>query len=401
MTLARKTVLVLTSTFPRWANDTEPRFILDLCKYLTRYADVEVIAPHHAGAETNEILEGIHVRRFRYAPAPLESLAYRGGMLARVRARPARLLLLPLFALGLMLITIRQLRRRHYTTIHAHWIIPQGLLSALLKGLFKGLRRPFPNLVCTSHGSDLNQLQSFFWRATKRYTLSRCDATTIVGHALQRALPDGVCAAVIPMGTDLASLFTPDERVVRAQNQLIFVGRLVQGKGVDYLISALPAVLRSFPDVQLWIAGEGPSRQELEAQVEHLRLSEHVTFLGSVPQYKLPDLYRRATIAVFPFTRDEGLGLVAVEAQGCRCPVVTTDIPATRDIIPDDSLGWRVTRGSANALATAIKQVMALPSSERHRITARGRVHALSHFDWANVAARYADVLLPNADADP
>ena len=75
-------VLVLTSTFPRWAGDTEPRFVLDLCRHLAAAAvDVRVLAPHTAGAALEEALEGVHVRRFRYFFPALQSLAYSAASL--------------------------------------------------------------------------------------------------------------------------------------------------------------------------------------------------------------------------------------------------------------------------------------------------------------------------------
>ena len=58
-------LLVLTSTFPRWAGDSEPRFVLDLCRHLAESADVRVLAPHTPGAALDEVLEGERVRRFR------------------------------------------------------------------------------------------------------------------------------------------------------------------------------------------------------------------------------------------------------------------------------------------------------------------------------------------------
>ena len=64
----KKKILVTASTFPRWKDDTEPRFILDYCIGLSRYYDITVLVPAAIGAKQNEILEGIKVIRYHYFP---------------------------------------------------------------------------------------------------------------------------------------------------------------------------------------------------------------------------------------------------------------------------------------------------------------------------------------------
>ena len=137
MTAEPKKLLVLTSTLPRWKNDTEPRFVEYLGYELARHFEVVVLAPRCAGAARDEILEhgaqSIRVHRFRYWLAPFESLAYEGGIMSRLRRNPLRVLLVPLFLIG-QLHSIRRLHRIHqFDAIHAHWIIPQGLVATMLR----------------------------------------------------------------------------------------------------------------------------------------------------------------------------------------------------------------------------------------------------------------------------
>jgi len=73
-------VLVLATTYPRWQHDTIPGFVHELSKRLTPAFDVHVLAPHCAGAATHEVMEGVHVKRFRYAPPGWEKLCYGSGM---------------------------------------------------------------------------------------------------------------------------------------------------------------------------------------------------------------------------------------------------------------------------------------------------------------------------------
>src|SRR5579862_4451165 len=124
-------ILVLASTYPRWRGDTLPPFVHELARRLTGRFEVHVLVPHTAGAQTTERMEGVHVHRFQYLPTRFETLAYGGGMLPGLRTRPWRLLALPLF-LGMELVTaVRLLRKRRFAVIHAHWLLPHGLIAVL------------------------------------------------------------------------------------------------------------------------------------------------------------------------------------------------------------------------------------------------------------------------------
>ena len=89
-------LLVTASTFPRWKGDTEPRFVLDLCKKLTAYFDVTVLVPAAPGAARKEMLEGVSVIRYHYFPVhKWETLCYPGAIVPRIREKKVRVLLVP------------------------------------------------------------------------------------------------------------------------------------------------------------------------------------------------------------------------------------------------------------------------------------------------------------------
>ena len=94
MTAEPKKLLVLTSTLPRWRNDSEPRFVEYLCYELARHFEVTVLAPRCPRAARDETFaqgqQAVQVHRFRYCFAPLESLAYEGGIMSRLRSNPHR-----------------------------------------------------------------------------------------------------------------------------------------------------------------------------------------------------------------------------------------------------------------------------------------------------------------------
>lgn len=395
---SKPTLLVTTSTFPRWKGDSEPRFVYDLSRRLTETFNVVVLAPHAAGAKAHEMWDGMQVYRYRYAPVAWETLTYNGGISANLKQNRWNALLLPLFFIGQWWALRKLLKTYPVDTLHAHWLIPQGLVAALaLWG-----KTTKPTLICTSHGGDLFGLQDAISTRLKRWVVQRCQAVTVVSHAmlapiqaLAGANPPPV--SVIPMGTDLQQTFIPNPQVSRAANQLLFVGRLVEKKGLPYLLHALQQLLPTHPDLQLVVAGNGTALVDLMQLSETLGISQHVTFLGRLEHSSLVRLYQTSTLAVFPFIQAadgdmEGLGLVMVEAMGCGCPVIASDLPAVRDVIRHAETGLLVEANNSNLLAGSIKALLNEP--ERGKQYSRNALYQTVHqFDWANSIQSYTLLL--------
>lgn len=389
-------LLVLSSTYPRHATDTEPRFVHELARRLVGRFEVAALVPGAAGLAARETLDGVALRRFRYAPRRLERLAYDGGIVPKLRRNRWLHALVPLFLAGQVLATRRALRELRPQVVHAHWLVPQGV--AALLGL--ALARHRAGLLLTTHGADLFTFARGPLRHLLGWVVRRAGTVSVVGRhmvAIVQGLPG--CAAVpvqvLPMGTDLDALFVPDPTVGREPDTLLFVGRLVEKKGVDVLLHALRAVREQRPGTTLAIVGDGPLRAGLEQLAASLGLARHVRFLGAMRQAELPDLYRRAAAFVAPFrvARDddqEGLGLVMVEALACGCPVISTRIAAIEAEFA--RFGPQLVEpGSPVALAAAIERVLAQPQAWTPPAAVRAQIAA--QFGWSAVAAAYAKLL--------
>lgn len=402
----KPTLLVTASTFPRWEGDSEPRFVYDLCMRLAHTFDVVVLAPHTEGAARYEERDGLRIHRYRYAPLRLETLAYEGGISANLKQNRWRILLLPFFFIGQWWALRRLLKIHPVATIHAHWLIPQGLVAAFVR---LGVRKK-PTLLCTSHGGDLFGLQGSMSILLKRWVIRHCDALTVVSHAMvakvrELSQSNTPPVTVIPMGTDLQHTFTPNANVARLPHQLLFVGRLVEKKGIAYLLQALQTVSQHVPDIRLIIAGSGPLQTELENLAQHLGIAHCVNFAGRLEHHALVRLYRESTLAVFPFVQAkdgdmEGLGLVMVEAMGCGCPVIASDLPAVRDVIRHGETGWLVTTADSAALAEAIATLLS-DSEQRHTLSNQALATVRNGFDWDSISQRYHACLQSEVSKQP
>jgi glycosyltransferase involved in cell wall biosynthesis len=184
--------------------------------------------------------------------------------------------------------------------------------------------------------------------------------------------------------------------VERNANEILFVGRLVEKKGVQSLLEAMPIVLAKNPTIHVTVAGAGPQERELRELAQRLNISNHVDFLGIVTQSKLPALYRRATLAVFPFMvarsgDQEGFGLVQVEAMGCGCPVIAGDLPAIHDSIANEESGLLFPPGNSAALADTILGALNDPEL-CISLAQEARKRVVEQFDWEIVAEKYANL---------
>jgi glycosyltransferase involved in cell wall biosynthesis len=388
-------VLVLASTYPRWAHDVEPGFVHELSRRLTARMDVIALVPDAPDAEPGGMLDGVEVIRYRYAPRRLQTLVNNGGIATNLQRHAWKWLLIPVFVLGQYVAARRLIKQRRVDVIHAHWLIPQGLVALRLKRRFA-----IPYLV-TSHGGDLFGLRGRVLNALKRRVAAASSAMTVVSSAMRdEATAVGLQPpelVVLPMGVDLRERFVPDAGEKRATDELLFVGRLVPKKGLPHLLDAMPRVLAQRPSVRLSIAGFGPEEASLRAQASRLGIESSVNFLGAMPQASLPQLYRRASVFVAPFIRDgsgnqEGLPVVLMEAIGCGCPVVVGEVAGVHDLLGDAASEVCVDAKNATALATAILATLDDPERATEQAK-RIRDAAVSRVDWDVIGGGYAGLI--------
>ncbi len=152
------------------------------------------------------------------------------------------------------------------------------------------------------------------------------------------------------------------------QPVLLTIGSLIHRKGIDVLLDALAILKTAGVQPLLWIAGEGPERARLVAQVEHLDLVDQVCFLGR--RDDVGGLLAAADVFVMP-SRSEGLGVAALEAMAASRPVVATRVGGLREAVIDGKTGLLVPPESPAALAAGLEQLVYDPSL-RERLGAAG-----------------------------
>jgi glycosyltransferase involved in cell wall biosynthesis len=177
--------------------------------------------------------------------------------------------------------------------------------------------------------------------------------------------------------------------------ELLFVGRLVERKGVPLLLDAvasLPAERRAV----LHVVGDGPDRGALEERAARLGLDGRVVFHGFVSHEEKRRRFASCDAFVLPAVVDakgdtEGLGVVLLEAMTYGKPVIASAAGGIVDIVRDGRNGWLVPPGDAAALADAIAACMDDPERAR-RFGAQGRADVAERFSWSAISAKLEEV---------
>lgn len=384
--IPRQRLLILASTFPGRPDDGTPAFVHDLARRQAEHFDVSVVVPAVPGAATDERDGRLWIHRFRFFFRRFEDVAA-GAILDNLRARPTRWLQVVPFLVAEVVATRRAVRSFRPDVIHAHWLIPQGLVATIAA--------PRTPLLVTTLGGDLYALRGRLMRSLKRKVVRRAAAVTVMNDDMKLKVvalgAEPNLVFVLPMGADL-STFSADGRPSPGETlRLLSVGRLVEKKGLPVLASALRGRRLTLP-WSLTVVGDGPLRAELEAQFADL----DATFLGQQGRTDLARAYRLADIAVFPFVTatsgdQDGLPVALLEAMGSGCAVIVSDIPGPRELIVDGVSGVLVPPGDVEALAAAVARLGADP--ELRARLGRNAVAAVRSSDVVAVGERYADLL--------
>jgi len=251
--------------------------------------------------------------------------------------------------------------------------------------------------MCVLHGVEA-------WKPTKRLLVDhfakRCDTLVSVSRCTDRRfrewskvaeqrlvlLPNCVHAERYGMGEKPAYLI--DRYNTRGCKVIMTLGRLdarERQKGIDEVIEVMPSLLVDTPDIRYVIVGEGDDRPRLEAKVKLLDLTDKVVFCGRVSDEEKADHYRLCD--VFSLAgRQEGFGIVLLEALACGAPVVASELDGSRDAVLDGELGELANPNDPASLQLALLRALAKP---------RHIPEGLEYFWFENLVKRLDKIVRP------
>jgi glycosyltransferase involved in cell wall biosynthesis len=379
-------ILTFSTLYPHAARPSHGIFVETRLRHLLASGKVEsvVVAPvpwfpsrnarfgeyaAHAQAPAEERRNGIQVFHPRYPLLPKIGMTLAPFLLA-VAVRPL----------------IERISRDYaFDLIDAHYFYPDGVAAALLG------RRLGKPVVITARGTDANLIPRYrLPRAMIRRAARRAAGIITVARALKddliRAGVSGERIEVLRNGVDL-QLFRPIERDAArsrlglSRTTLLSVGHLIPRKAHDLVIGAL----RSLPEMDLIVIGDGPERETLGTLALQSGVGDRVRFVGALPQDELRSYYCAADALVLASSR-EGWANVLLESMACGTPVVASRIGGTPEVVSAPDAGVLMIERTAEGVAEAVQRLFA-----RYPDRGATRRHA-EGFSWAATTAGQLDL---------
>lgn len=413
-----KKVLVIGSVYPRFHEDAEVPWLRASVAHLRAAGvEVQVLAPTYKGLKSHEI-DGVKVNRFRYAPKDWEMLTHEEGAPSKMASKPWLQLLAIPYVINGFIQCLRLCRKWKPDVIHAHWPFPHAFIAL---GAAKIFHIP---LVLNFHGAELLLIRKKKWvKPFLKFAISQAQAVfanSSFTASKIKALRN-VDVEWSPYGTtlgssqchceerndeaiqsDLAPNVSKSIHPVNGKFKILFVGRHIERKGINYLIES--AMYLPKEQFEIRIVGVGDLTAELKQQAHEMAMSDEaitgnefggpcdIIFTGKLSPAELENEYRTANVFTLPAIVDskgdtEGLGVVLIEAMELNLPIVASNVGGIPDVVVDGQSGLLVPEKDPEALAEAFKLLAADPNLVEGVIEgARKRI--AQYFTWDGIIER-------------
>ena len=295
-------------------------------------------------------------------------------------------------------------RNQGITTAAFGAAAPLGLLSAGLK------RAGVLRTIALTHGHEVWWAKVFPFNLLLRRIGSTVDVLTYLGEFTRKAISKGLSENAqrsmvkIAPGIDVDHFIPTDASDLRKtlglthKKVIVSVGRLVHRKGQDYLIEAMPEILKSVPQAHLLLVGQGPYREHLEKLAKQHNLESSLTFIGRIQYKDLPmyicagDIFAMPSRSRLMGLEVEGLGIVYLEASSCGLPVIAGSSGGAPDAVVQNETGLVVNGTDTQQIASAAIELLTNVESSKKMGTV-GRQWIIDKWRWEIWSKDFEDLL--------
>jgi phosphatidylinositol alpha-1,6-mannosyltransferase len=296
------------------------------------------------------------------------------------------------YALRGLFLALKLKRQRKYDLCFAWSTVPAGAIALLLRKAF-GLRYLVrvvgPDIPGFEQryqliSSILSPLINSVWRNAAAVVAKSAGEREMIQARMGK-----LEVALIPNGVDL-NIFQPGDTIPDdGPLRLLCVGRLIERKGQDQLITAVKQLTAAGVNVTLDLIGTGDARAGYERHTENLGLREKIGFLGYVPRQQIATHYAKAHVFVLP-SYNEGMSIATLEAMAAGLPIVTTKAPGMRELVEENLNGFTFPWNDVDTLAIHLKR-LACDRALARRMGIASRARA-ANFSWTTAGDRYVEL---------
>lgn len=349
-------ICFVPTMFPKYKGDYYGSFVFNDAKTLVkRGLEVHVVTQHNPDIPYDEIMDGVHVHRFKWLePKKFKALVHFNGLIDNFR--------LLTYLISLFFNLLRIVRKYDIDIIHAHSVIPTGLMGVIVA---KIVRKP---IIITSHGMDITNFEnSSFFKKLIVFSLNKSNGSIAVSENLAEKMrslgTNPNIITVLRNGVD-TTRFTPlknkdlrkSYKIKDEEILILFVGYLDSFKGIFEIVNAFNKIKKDNCFAKLMIVGTGPKKNELKNRVLDLGLEKSVILTGNVEPEKIHTYYQASDIFVLPsYTDSGGPPLVFIEAMACGLPVIGTDVGGIPEGIKNGINGFIVPSKNVDELAKKLE----------------------------------------------
>lgn len=400
MTKENFLVYSLATNYPESNDSTFPiKFVHAINKEFAKMGiKVKTITPHSKGAQTSYTMDDVKIRRFRYLP---EGMQFNYSSIPdEIRQSKLGYIKMIIMTLAFFNFTFFECLREKPDIIHSHWSFPTGVIAHIMSKIFK------VKFIVTIHGGEFPFLKKF----------------KFIRNSVVRALNDSeiVCAnsnysrdELIKMGVKenkVIKLNVPPNFVTHSSDSeflrefrkkfakpstkiILFCGRIVERKGVEYLIRAIKELEKL--DIHLMVVGGGDLLEKLKELTKSIKLEEKVTFFGRASNKELGYLHDISDVFVCPSIIDskgntEYLGLVIPEAMESGLPVIASSVGGIVDIIKNEENGLLVPQKDPAAIAKAVELIFS--NHELRKRILENSKKTVKEFSPKTIAEQYISI---------
>lgn len=352
-------ILHIATAFARNEKDVITPWLTETLKRLNEEnIYCEVFTSSYLGLKNQKIFN-IPVYRFRYFFKKYERLTHEENVPDRLKKSFFYKILLIFYLFFGLLNLIILLRKKRYDIIHIHWPLPHFFFAYFSQ--FFAFKKP--KLISSFYGVEFKFLKSKLTKNLIKFIIKKSDKITAISNYTANEIKKYYEREIKIIPFSAAIEILKDEKQEKSDKKIIlFVGRLVKRKGVNYLILALKEVLKEI-EAKLIIVGDGGERKNLEKLTNELNLNNYVEFKGFVSDKELAYYYKNCDLFVLPAIVDEkgdteGLGVVLLEAMVYKKPVIASAVGGILDIVKDYENGILVPEKEPKILAEKILEVL-------------------------------------------
>jgi len=356
----------LTTTYANFSSANRPSFVHVLNKELVRIGiKIKTLTPHSKGEKSKELVDGVKIIRFRYLPEDYEINS--SAISDEVSKSRIGLFKVFLMSLSFFIFTYFECLKERPDVLHGHWAFPGGFIAYIISKIFG------KKFIVTIHGGEIpllkkfNQLRKIVVHGLNNSSVvianSNYTKNELVGIGVKekKIIVHKVPPNFVNHSADKEFLMKFRKKFTEPDNQIIlFVGRLVERKGTEFLINALSKMETN--NVHLIIVGGGELLEKLKKITQQQNLGKKVTFFGRASSQELGWLHDISDVFVCPSIVDsrgitEYLGLVIPEAMESGLAVIATSVGGIVDTVKNEVNGLIIEQKNPEAVANAIERI--------------------------------------------